>query len=202
MKEDYFEELLNINTQGNKREINHSLHYHPYEPTPYTALEELFKHYEVQPNDHVVDFGCGKGRLNFYLNYNFKIPVVGIEMNNNFFQEAINNRYNYLKKTNRKSDTIQFHCCLAEDYKIQRDDNRFYFFNPFSVQIFMKVLKNILISVEENKREIHLIFYYASDDYRYYLDQFTPFELIKEIPLPKQYAKNTYERFLIYRIAL
>ncbi|QCR32656.1 methyltransferase [Lysinibacillus sp. SGAir0095] len=200
MNEDHYEELLHINTQGNKSDINHSIHYHPYEPTPYSALEELFKHYEVQPNNHVVDFGCGKGRLNFYLHYRFLVSVVGIEMNNTFYQDAMKNRHNYLKKTHRNSETIHFQCCLAEQYEIQPTDNRFYFFNPFSVQIFMKVLNNILLSVEKHKREIDLIFYYASDDYRYFLDQHTEFELIKEIPLPELYVKNTYERFLIYRL--
>lgn len=200
MKYQKFEEILNIDTKAYKSEINHSLHYHPYEPTPYSALEELFQHYEVQPTDHIVDFGCGKGRLNFYLNYRFHVPVVGIEMNDAFFQEAINNRNNYIKKTHRKLETIQFHSCLAEKYIIQPEDNRFYFFNPFTVQIFMKVLKNILLSVELHKREVDLIFYYASDDYRYFLDQHTEFELIKEIPLPDLFEKNTYERFLIYRL--
>ncbi|MFC7686883.1 methyltransferase [Ureibacillus sp. GCM10028918] len=202
MNEEYYEKLLNINTQGNKSEINHSIHYHPYEPTPYLALEELFKHYEVRPNDHIVDFGCGKGRLNFYLNHIFQVHVAGIEMNKTFFQSALKNRERYLKKASSTSETIQFHCCLAELYEIQPDDNRFYFFNPFSLQIFMKVLNNILISVENHKREVDLIFYYASDDYTYFLGQHSRFELIKEVPLPNLYVKNAYERFLIYRLTV
>lgn len=202
MNEHYYEELLSINTRGNKSEINHSIHYHPYEPTPYSALEELFRHYAVHPNDHIVDFGCGKGRLNFYLHYTFQVPVAGIEMNTAFYQDAMKNRESYLMKTHRKSQTIQFHCCLAQNYDIQPEDNRFYFFNPFTVQIFMKVLKNILLSVEKHKREIDLIFYYASDDYRFFLDQHTAFELIKDIPLPDRFEKNTYERFLIYRLSV
>jgi len=200
VKEQYFEELLNIDTRGNKAEINHSIHYHPYEPTPYSALEELFKHYEVKPTDHIVDFGCGKGRLNFYLNYKYHATVMGIEMNKTFFEVAIKNREHYLKKTHRNSETVKFQCCLAQDYDIQPADNRFYFFNPFSVQIFMKVLNNILASVEKHKREIDLIFYYASDEYRYFLEQHTAFELIKEVPLPDLFEKNAYERFLIYRL--
>ncbi|MDN4493537.1 methyltransferase [Ureibacillus aquaedulcis] len=202
MLEEYYEELLNINTRGKKTEINHSIHYHPYEPTPYSALEELFKHYQVHSNDRIVDFGCGKGRLVFYINYLFQVPVTGIEMNTSFFQEAMKNRNCYLDKTHRKSEDVQFHCCLAEQYEVQPSDNRFYFFNPFSVQIFMKVLNNILLSVENHKREIEIILYYAADDYTYYLERHTGFELIKEVPLPELYLKNTYERFLIYRLAL
>ena len=199
MNEQYFDELMNINTSGHKSEVNHSIHYHPYEPTPYSALVELFKHYEVRESDHIVDFGCGKGRLNFFINFHYQVPVVGIEMNPTFYKEAMKNRENYLKKTKTSKEMIQFQCCLAEQYDIQATDNRFYFFNPFSVQIFMKVLKNILLSLERHKREVDLIFYYASDEYRYFLDEYTPFTLVKEVQLPNLYDKNAYERFLIYR---
>lgn len=200
MNDQFYDELLNINTQANKSEVNHSIHYHPYEPTPYNALEELFKHYEVNPSDYIVDFGCGKGRLNFYINYTFHASVLGIEMNEVFYQEAIKNQENYLKKTKRNVETIQFHRCFAEKYEIQPQDNRFYFFNPFSLKVFMKVLHNILKSVEQVPRDIHLIFYYASDEYQYFLDNHPSIELIKEITLPKLYEKNLHERFLVYRV--
>ncbi len=65
----------------------------------------------------------------------------------------------------------------------------------------MKVINNILLSVENTYREIDLILYYASDDYRYFLEYQTSFELLKEIELPDLYEKNTYERFLIYRLS-
>lgn len=200
MNDRYYDELLNINTQGNKTDTNNSIHYHPYEPTPYSALEELFKYYEVKLSDNIVDFGCGKGRLNFFIHHKFHASCTGIEMNDAFYNEAIQNQTSYLKKNNKQKGTIQFYNCYAEDYEIQRENNRFYFFNPFTVQIFMKVVNNILRSVEENKREIELILYYASDDYRYFLENQTSFNLIKEIPLPGRYEKNTYERFLVYRL--
>ncbi len=201
VKEQFYDKLLNINTCGNKSEMNNSIHYHPYEPTPYCALEELFKYYHVKASDHIVDFGCGKGRLNFYLNYTFHASVIGIEMNKNFYKEAIKNQDSYLKKTKKNKENIQFHCCLAEQYEIQPFDNKFYFFNPFSVQVFMKVINNILLSVEKTNREIELILYYASDDYIYFLDNHSSFELIEEVILPDLFERNTYERFLIYRLA-
>lgn len=200
VKERFYDELLNIHTCGNNSESNHSIHYHPYEPTPYCALEELFKFYEVKASDHIVDFGCGKGRLNFYIHYNFHASVVGIEMNEHFYQDAKKNQVSYFKKTKKQQENLNFFCCFAELYEIQPHDNRFYFFNPFSVQIFMKVVKNILLSVEKAYREIELILYYPSDDYIYFLENQTSFELIKEVTLPKLFDKDTNERFLIYRL--
>jgi SAM-dependent methyltransferase len=199
MKEQYYDDLLNIKTVGDQKGFNSSWHYHKYEPTPYGALEILFDTYKLKDSDRIVDFGCGKGRLNFFIHYIFNAFVTGIEMNEGFYQEAIDNRESYVKNTDK--DQIQFHCCLAEEYPIDPLDNRFYFFNPFSLQIFMKVINNILLSVEETEREIELILYYPSEDYIYYLGNQTSFELREQIILPHLYEQNANERFLIYRLA-
>ncbi len=156
MKEQFFDELLNIKTIGDQKGFSKSFHYHRYEPTPYHALETLFIQYKLKSNDRLVDFGCGKGRLNFYINYLFHSSAVGVEMNETFYEEAVKNRHSYLKKAKNSSNQIHFHCCLAEEYEIDPLDNRFYFFNPFSVQIFMNVISNILVSVEKSARDIEL----------------------------------------------
>ncbi len=197
MKEKYYDELLNIKTEGEQVGFNESLHYHRYEPTPYVALEFLFNQYELKSTDRVVDFGCGKGRLNFYIHYLFNASVIGIEMNDTFYLEAIQNKRNYIKKYD---DKIQFYHCLAENYEIQPLDNHFYFFNPFSIQIFMKIIKNILVSVEKATREVEVVLYYVSDEYIYFLEYQTAFELKKEIMIPGLYEHNQNERFLIYRL--
>ncbi|MFJ8243777.1 methyltransferase [Peribacillus asahii] len=201
MKERYYDELLNIKTGEEQKVFNKSLHYHRYEPTPYSALEQLFKQYELTSSDRVVDFGCGKGRLIFYMNYLFNASVVGIEMNETFYQEAIDNRNSYVKKMKKSSHCIQLHCCLAEKYKVDSLDNRFYFFNPFSVQIFMKIIQNILRSVEQFPRDIELVLYYGSKDYIFFLENQTSFQFKKEILLQGLSERNPYERFLIYRLA-
>ncbi|SOC05906.1 methyltransferase family protein [Ureibacillus xyleni] len=198
MKESYYDKILNINTRETIAEVNNSVYYHPYEPTPYSALEELFKHYTINCSDTIVDFGCGKGRLNFFTNYLFHTSCVGIEMNQQFLNEASHN----LKSYQFNSGQIHFVNCYAEKYKIEAQQNKFYFFNPFSVQVFMKVVNNILRSVEENPREVDIILYYASNDYRYFLENSTTFELVKEVNLPNLYEKNPYEQFLIYRLNL
>ncbi|WP_312471685.1 methyltransferase [Neobacillus sp.] len=200
MKEYYYDKLLNIKTRGEQQGFHKSLHYHRYEPTPYSALEELFRHYEVKSSDRVVDFGCGKGRLNFYIEYFFHASVVGVEMDGTLFQAAVENRGSYVRKTKNSLDKIRFHCCLAEEYEIDSRDNRFYFFNPFSIQVFRKIVNNILLSVEKSERDIELVLYYPSEDYIYFLENHTSFELKREVQLPYLYEHNPNERFLIYRL--
>lgn len=202
MKEYYYDKLLNIKTQDHKNAYTNgnTIHYHPYEPTPYDVLELLFTIYPVKQTDYIVDFGCGLGRLNFYIHYFYHSSIIGIERNEEFYKKAIDNKNHYMAKTKRKSDKMFFLNCLAEEYEIKKEDNRFYFFNPFSINIFRKVVKNILVSFEQKKREVDIILYYPHDDYVFFLENETLFELISEIKIPKMYDKDPYERILIYRL--
>lgn len=200
MKEQYYENLLNIKTSGKQDLDETTIHYNRYEPTSYDSLNSLFEEYKITETDSVVDFGCGKGRLNFYLNYLFNCNVTGIEMNTYFYKQALSNKKSYLSKTKAESDKINFVCTLAEQYQIKENDNKFYFFNPFSVEIFMKVLDNILGSVYEFKRDIELILFYPSDDYIFFLNEYTLFSLQKEIRLDT-FKSDSRDRFLIYKMS-
>ena len=186
--EQSFEKLLNISTSGNQKNFNEFIHYNRYEPTSYYVLEAILHNYPLLESDNIVDFGSGKGRLNFFLNYFFKCKVTGVEMNKYYYEEALENMKNYLSK-NKGHDCskISFVNCIAEDYEINSKENKFYFFNPFSVQIFIKVVTNIIYSVVDEYRPVDLILYYPSDDYIYYLENYTIFHLIKEINLNKHY---------------
>ncbi|OOR30219.1 SAM-dependent methyltransferase [Bacillus cereus] len=200
MNEQYYDAVLNIKTVGEQKGFNKSMHYHRYEPTPYSGLDELLNQYEIKSSDRIVDFGCGKGRLNFYMHHKCDASAVGIEMNEAFYKEAMENRERYARKVRNSKDKIQFECCLAQEYEIDPRDNRFYFFNPFSVQVFMNVVNNILLSVEEIERKVDIILYYPSEDYIFFLENQTAFELKREVRLPGAYEKNGNERFLVYRL--
>lgn len=201
MRDHYYDKLLNIKTGGIQQGFNKSFHHHRYEPTPFSALETLFEEYELKSSDRIVDFGCGKGRLNFFINYVYDATVVGIDMNELLYEEAMDNRKNYLKKVDTDKEKIEFHCCYAQKYQIKPEDNRFYFFNPFSVQVFNAIVNNILLSLETTPREVDLVLYYPSDDYIYFLENQTVFELKKEVILPGLYENNVNERFLIYSLS-
>ena len=199
MNEKDYEALLNIETSGEDK-YHTSFHYHRYEPTPYQVLETLFDVYPLDQTDSVIDYGCGKGRLNFFIHHRFGCVVTGIEMNETFYQNAIANQLSYTKKYPSKECKINFVCGLAEHYLIKPNDNKFYFFNPFSIQIFRKIIENILISMETHPRCVDLILYYPSDEYLYYLEHKTAFYQIHDIPLPNE-QRNYRERFVVYQLS-
>ncbi|MBM6616580.1 methyltransferase [Bacillus sp. RD4P76] len=195
-----YEKKLGIHTIGEQKGFLKSIHYHRYEPTPYEAIEELLRHYEIKSGDGVVDFGCGKGRLNFLLHYLCDATVSGIEMNELLYNEALNNVKRYKASTKRNVGNIHFHCCLAEEYMIDPRDTIFYFFNPFTIQIFIKVINLIMQSAYEAERTVDTVLYYPSTDYIFYLENETGFELVKEVSVQSIFSDNENERFLIYRL--
>ncbi len=201
IKEHYYDKLLHIKT-GGQQGFPDNFHYHRYEPTPYSVLERLFEWYDVKNGDCLVDFGCGKGRLNFYVHYRFHVSVVGVEMNETSYQSAEENLRTYTLTHGPVQGQIQFHRCLAEDYRIQPTNNRFYFFNPFSVEIFMTVIGNILRSFDKDPRDLEVLLYYPSEDYIFFLDNQTPFELRAELTFEDIYKDNPLERLLVYHLGV
>lgn len=201
MNEKERDRLLRIRTTNLAEQPNQSSHYSHYEATPYSILDQLFDAYELKKSDEFVDFGCGKGRIMFYVHNRFHVAVRGIEMNVKLYQVALENRENYMRKAKKKSEPIDLECCLAEEYDVKTTENRFYFFNPFSIQIFSKAVNNIQDSVELLNREVDIILYYPNLEYIEYLEANTPFELFQEVQVPGLYNINKNERFVIFRYA-
>lgn len=198
MGERKYDQALSIRTVGLREWRNSATQYNRYEATPYKALEGLFNKYKLRKTDQVVDFGCGRGRVVFYIHQRFQIPVTGIEVNEQTLDEAFHNKYNYRRKASRIPAPIRFEYGLAEQYEIQAEDNRFYFFNPFSVQIFQQVVKNIISSVEKAPREVDIILYYPVSEYKQFLHKNTPFRLINKVKVSG--SQDPKEKFLIYRL--
>jgi hypothetical protein len=201
MKEQDYDRLLGIKTEEIQQSFHGSPHFHRYEPTPYVLLDRLFEHRPLRAGDRLVDFGSGKGRLVFYSHYLYGIEAVGVEMNEGFYRDALHNYEAYLQKNSSAKGKLQFEFALAQEYAIDPRDNKFYFFNPFSAQLFMGVIQNILRSVEAEQREVELILFFASGDYIDFLENRTSFELVEEVDLPGS-EWEVRERFLIYRLPI
>lgn len=200
MNEKYWEALLNIKTDGFS-EFAPTPHYFRYEATSYKVLELLLEHFPFKKEDRFVDFGCGKGRTLFFIHHFFQITTVGIEMDEILFRHLEANVERYFRRHEGNRDQVILFHGFAEDYPIDSRETIFYFFNPFSLQIFMQVVHNIIESYLEKRREIFIILYYPTRDYIYFLEQKTPFRLNQEIPVKPYYQSDENERLLIYRLA-
>lgn len=191
-----FDKLLGIKTVG-IREWRGKTNYNRYEATPYKALEALFQVYKLNKNDRVVDFGSGRGRVAFYIHNRFHVPVTGIEANPTTYDEALDNKMRYRHKAKHIKAPIRFEYGLAEDYEIKPEENVFYFFNPFTVEIFKKVFNNILQSLEKHPRLADVVLYYPMPKYKEFLKNQKSFRILNKIRVPG--ADDIREKFIIYR---
>ena len=195
--EDTCDKLLQINTSG-RDDSNSDNHRFPYEPTPYTVLERLADSGFFGQNERVLDYGCGKGRVGFFLSFRTKASVIGIEYDERIYKIALENQ-----KTAVKNAKADFVFSKAEDYKVPADVNKCYFFNPFSVEILKSVLARITESYYEAPREIYLFFYYPSDEYMCCLAAADEFEFYDEIDCTDLFSGNDRrERIMIFRLPM
>lgn len=195
MKEN-LDNLLHIQSEEIQTDGKDSFHFHRYEPTPYKVIETLFDYYTPKNNDILVDYGCGLGRLNFYLENRFHIKSVGIEMVEYYYKRALENLNSY----SGKKDNITFLHTKAEEYVVSKNDTIFYFFNPFSVDIFRRVMNQIQTSWQEHPRTMTLILYYPEDDTIFYIENHTAFRRVDEIAACDDIRKDRRERFCIYEL--
>lgn len=95
MKEDKnesrWDKLLNIRTMG--RDDTHADQYrYPYEPTPYSVLERLANAGYIRKGNILLDYGCGKGRVDFFLSYQTRCKSIGIEYDERIYEKAAENK--------------------------------------------------------------------------------------------------------------
>ena len=175
---------LNISTES----VDYSeedLQNYGYDPTPYVVLERLTGLKILKKDDVVVDYGCGKGRIGFFINSQIGCRVIGIDHSERLLEEADKN----LKSYGGCEDVI-FIRSKAEDY-MPDEANRFYFFNPFSTRIFSEVLKRIEESFKRNPRDILIFFYYSTIEYKLYLPTQPRLELIESLYFSEEEINNS-----------
>ena len=93
---------------------------------------------------------------------------------------------------------------IGSSFKIsckKESADRFYFFNPFSVEILRSVIGRIRESWYEKTREMLLFFYYPSDEYISYLMTVEELEFLDEIDCQDLFdGKNPRERILVFQM--
>lgn len=191
--EDTWDHLLKIKTTGRDDSEADPYHY-PYEPTPYTVLERMANSGYIGKRNVLIDYGCGKGRVDFFLSYQLRCKTIGVEYDERLYEAVLRN-----KKAAVSGKTAEFVLANAENYAVPTDADCFYFFNPFSIEILKHVMGRILASYYEKVREMKLFFYYPSDEYVSYLMQVEELEFEDEISCKDLFdGKNPRERVLIF----
>lgn len=192
-----WDKLLQIKTSG-RDDTNSDNYRFPYEPTPYTVLERLADSGFFGQDDVVLDYGCGKGRVGFFLSSRTGVSAVGIEYDEHIYKTALENQKTAVKTA--KTDIV---LTKAEEYKVLSGVNRCYFFNPFSVEILRKVMARIIESYYAHPREILLFFYYPTDEYIGYLMTVDELGFYDEIDCTDLFEGNDrHERIMIFRLPM
>lgn len=191
--ENIWDKLLQIKTTG-RDDSKAGQDCYPYEPTPYPVLERLANRGLIRKKDVVLDYGCGKGRVDFFLSYQTKAHTLGIEYDERIYQSAMENQ-----KTAVSRAKTEFVLARAEEYEVPSEVNRCYFFNPFSAEILRKVMARIVASYDEKLREILLFFYYPSEEYLSYLMAVGELEFYDEIACGDLFGGNDpRERIMVF----
>ena len=190
-----WDKKLKIETVG--RDASHSdEHNHPYEPTPYGVLIRLANSGLIRKKDVVLDYGCGKGRVDFFLSYQTKAKTIGIEYDERIYQRALENKKTFISRAN-----VEFVLTSAEVYDVPVEINRCFFFNPFSVEILRKVMSRVIESYYNNPREIYLFFYYPSKEYISYLMTVDELEFYDEIACRDLFGgTDLRERVMVFKM--
>ena len=193
MNEEKWDRLLQIRTSG--RDDSHADQYrYPYEPTPYCVLERLADSGYLRKGNTLLDYGCGKGRVEFFLSWQTRCRSIGIEYDERIYEKAAENQ-----KRAAAAGRVTFELANAEQFQVPEEADRIYFFNPFSLEILQKVISRIIASNYAAPREILLFFYYPSDEYISFLMTVDELTFSDEIDCGDLFQeKDPRERIVIF----
>lgn len=196
--EQWREKKLNIRTCG---KIDHFIEEacNPYEPTDYCILEALAGSGYITSESSVIDYGCGLGRTAIFLSSRTGCRATGIEFDRDLYEGAVKNLENAKLPAAYKKG-IRFVCADARKYQV-RDENCFYFFNPFADEVLQVVLGRIRQSYYEDPRQMYLFFYYPFDGEVAALMTEDSLQFVDEIDCTGMYeVYDRHERILIFEV--
>ena len=191
--EDKWDRLLQIRTTG-RDDTGADQYRYPYEPTPYPVLERLANSGYIRKGNTLLDYGCGKGRVDFFLSWQLRCRTIGVEYDERIYDKAVENQ-----KTAVSAERTTFKLTDAEHFAVPESVDRIYFFNPFSLELLRKVFGRILESWYGAPRKILFFFYYPSDEYISYLMTVDELDLLDEIDCRELFpGDDLRERIIIF----
>jgi len=167
-----FERRLGIDTEGIVPLVALGLAHRDrvsYTPSDWFTVRSALKALTVRPDDVLIDFGCGKGRVVLMAaRYPFK-RVIGVDVSGALISIA---RRNVARNADRlRCKDIALIQADAADYEVPDDVTIAYFYKPFTGETFAKVVDQLLASLERRPRRLQVIFTPAGHPW-YHVDAF------------------------------
>ena len=187
MTEREWDKRLHIKSIGREDEFDPNCS--PYEPTPYSVLERLADSGHIARKSRLLDYGCGKGRVAFFMASVVGCRVTGIDYSQKLIDIARENR-----RASKSGDRVTLVCARAEQYAPDGEDV-FFFFNPFSEKVFEGVLRRLSQAQSAKK----VICYYPSEAYLQCLEGYAQIDDIDCGDLFN--GKDPREHIVVYRLA-
>ena len=179
--------LMNLNAI--EKDLDNKEHSTFYVPTPIIPFFKLVKKLTLSSNSVFVDYGAGKGRAMILASECGFSKIKGLEFSLSLYELAQKNIQNYIEQTGKNNFEL-LHIDVST-YKVNKEDNFFYFFHPFSTFILDKCLENIYISLKEEPRKAVLVYQSNHTDNTKYITAKNMFKL-------KEVFTSFGTRFYIY----
>lgn len=171
---------------------------HRYEPTPVLAIQAMLDNLTLPHREYsFVDFGSGKGRL---LLLAARYPwqnIFGVEFSQRLHEIS---KANIAKWEDPRQQCTRIESILvdARDFSLPNSPLVLFFFTPFTLPVFKKVVDNIKQSLHEYPRPIQIIYYGSRPDFVEVLTKLNFFHKLI-CPIRRFSAINKYEGHLFWR---
>jgi len=151
--------LFSLNNQeldvSKERKVNST----EYFPTPYYIANKVFKLVRNKLAGSVfIDFGSGAGRILMFVTQFGPKKIIGVEFSKKLCDKAISNLNKYFNTMNNTYTDWEIKHCDALEYDFPLDSNVFFFYDPFGPIIIQQIIQKIKLSLEQNNREIIIIY--------------------------------------------
>ena len=164
-------------------------------------MERLADSGYLDESDCLLDYGCGKGRVPIYLYECVGCKTIGIEIENEFYEDALGNVNAYMERYQKDPDAIHIFHTKAQTFEVPDEVTACFFFNPFSSDILKNVVPQILESAKQSPRRIYIFLFYPSDAYIAYLSQIDTVMFVDEIDCTDLFPQvDPRNRIMIYEI--
>ncbi len=165
-----------------------------YEPAEWRVLSRVLKPGEITPEDVFVDIGSGMGRVVIRAAQHDCRRVIGVELSKELTEVARKNVERM--EPQLKCQDVELITSDALSYRLPDDASIVFFNNPFTGEIFSRVINGIVASLDQSPRRMRIV-------YRNPIEHDTVlatgrFELVREWQRSQHSRKNAGVKIHLY----